>query len=161
MEAQANGMTTMQVDGTRVRVEFRHRTRFKKNSEMRRFNAITTCTLIGLREPKDIAKMSGTAAGDPIAFVAVGNSICVETDVFSRREGRLRSFRRAVSDCAPLRAVAGELVAQFEVLNAVPEPREEQSMTAEEKRMKWEAGAAIRAERAARNGSGTMPVAAS
>lgn len=155
MEAQANGMTTMQVGGTRVRVEFRHRTRFKKNSEMRRFNAITTCTLIGLREPKN---------DDPIAFVAVGNSICVKGDLFSRTDGRLRSFERAVLDCGPLRTLSGELLEAFrasEMMNRRVPPQQAPPMTAEEKQAKWQAGAALRAKRAERNASGTLPVAAS
>ncbi len=157
-------MTTIEVGTTKFRVEFRHRNKFTKKPGLTRkapFDAITTCTIIGLREQQ--LKMSGMAVPtDPIAFVAVGNSICVPGDRYSRREGRIRAFERAVADCGPMREIASDAVLAFRSLLApVVTKIDKAKLSDDGKKAKWEAGAQVRAARAARNGVGTMPAAAS
>ena len=125
-------MITLNVDGRYFQVEFRHQRREvgKLAGALPPFTeAITTCVVAAFK------------TNEEFAFTAIGTAWCWDLDNFSRRTGRLKSFRNAVTQCGALRgATIALLAAYMEYDPDPPPPPKPVPLTDEEKRARWEAG---------------------
>lgn len=89
--------------GQLYHVEFRHRTKFGRRPELHAkspVNAVTVCAISGYDR-------------DDEQFIALGTSICVVPDQWSRKVGRYQAFQDALRRCRLLDSVGGELAAVF------------------------------------------------
>lgn len=143
-------MITLIADSRHFLVEFRHQRtarRFLEISSRAPIQAITTCVIIALEQ--------GELEPSAIEFVAMGTAVCLKGDNFSRREGRLRSFSKAVRDCGALNGCKVALLAAYMEQDSDPPAREKTpKLTDAEKTDRWETGWQKRKQREARRAQG-------
>ena len=136
-------------------VEFRHVTKLGKRRELYdRYpvKAVTTCVIVVKTTPWTGAEQD---EGE-IRFIAIGNAICANDDNFSRREGRLKAFDKALRHCGAFSGRNGLKAALIEAylqIDSDPPVREHKPLSPEEidRRRVW--GSAIYVERQARHRS--------
>jgi hypothetical protein len=127
---------TLKADGRVFRVEFRHQQRTEKRGELPPFTrAITTCVIAAVEDGY-------------VAFTAIGTTWCWDLDNFSRRTGRLKAFKNAVTQCGALRGSTVALLAAYMERDPDPPPRPKPAKLSEcEKRNRWAQGWEIRQKR--------------
>lgn len=120
-------------------VEFRHVTKLGKRRELYDrcpVKAVTTCAIY--------------AEGK---FIAIGNAICANDDNFSRREGRLKAFDKALRHCGAFNGMKAALVEAYLQIDPDPPARQREQLSLEEKEQRKAAGTATFVERQARHRS--------
>ena len=97
------------VNDKQYRIEFRYITKLGKLAQLHRgpIKAITTCVVI---------EIGGS-------FIAIDNTLCLDSDNFSRREGRLRSLNKLLDHCGLLRAVKPDFFNEYIKLDPGPPPQ--------------------------------------
>jgi hypothetical protein len=119
-------------------VEFRHVTKLGKRRELYDrcpVKAVTTCAIY--------------AEG---GFIAIGNAICANDDNFSRREGRLKAFDKALRHCGAFNGIKAALTEAYLQVDPDPPIIQRGQLSPEEIEQRRAAGAGIYAERQARHG---------
>lgn len=92
------------VNNKQYRIEFRHISKHGKRAQLHKgsVQAVTTCVLIADQ------------------FIAIDNALCSASDLFSRREGRMRALNKLLDHCGPMRAIKGDFFSAY--LKLDPEP---------------------------------------
>src|SRR5580692_2417942 len=99
---------TAQVEGRAYRVEFSYRRREGKRATLARnspIEGVTCCAIVADDEPR---------------LISVAAAVCSAGDNWSRREGRLLAFQRAVNECGILRPLWPAFAAWF--VERFPQP---------------------------------------
>jgi len=99
-------MSQLLVNNTPYRIEFRHISKHGKRAQLHKgsVQAVTTCVVMAEN------------------FIAIDNALCVEGDVFSRREGRMRALNKVLDHCAPLRKIKSDFFNEYVKIDPDPKP---------------------------------------
>ena len=94
-------MIKLNVNGVEYNLEFRHVTKLGKRAQLHRgsVKAVTTCVITTEN------------------WIAIDNSLCTDSDNFSRREGRWRALRKLLDHCGALKEIRLALWAAYLALD--------------------------------------------
>ena len=144
-------------DNTEFVIEFRHVSNLGKRPSLEPrypIRAITTCVVVA---PRPGAEESG---GEWLNFIAIESAVCVETDHFSRYQGRLRSLRKVLQRSGALKDYAEQIWREYQAQAGV-RPEDSTALDSgklpkmkvvkvklsnEERQQRFEAGAGKRAD---------------
>lgn len=104
-------MIDISIAGNKFAIEFRHLSKTGKQPSLESrypIRAVTTCVVVVNY------KYSGN-------FIAIENAICMESDAFSRNEGRLRALRKVLKRSGALKDHAGSIWREYQRKAGIPQ----------------------------------------